>query len=97
MEMEIDEKEMVKQLRKRIIKSGNYTKIELIVGDEMMPYTHVQVHGDGEILSKTFIALESLLEQLKKQYPLQYLYGKLSYSVKEGGTVNLNDKEGDSN
>lgn len=90
--MIIDKKELMKQLREDNLKGG-YLKAEIIVGEgSEAPYFDVKGEHFSDITEAKFIlAMEILLENLKKDADDEVKYLLTQISAEYLGEINLDD------
>lgn len=92
-EMNVDEVELMKQLRKRILDSENFCKVEIIVGEDEVPYVNFQLQGRQYLISRMLMLVEKINKNLQERFPEEYLAGKLLFNLKDAGTVELENGE----
>lgn len=92
-EMNVDEVELMKQLRKRILDSENFCKVEIIVGEDEVPYVNFQLQGRQYLISRMLMLVEKLNKDLQERFSAEYLAGKLLFNLKDVGKVELENGE----
>ena len=81
--MKIDIKELDNQRKEKIIKSGKYAKVEIIVSEDIKesPICWVTV-SNGEAIAALILTVKETLKNLEKEYPAEALYSKLCMGCK---------------
>lgn len=88
--MDIDKEELMKQLREQILKTDNYMKIEIIVGDMKQfntPYVMIKNnHAPIDGMAVAYNVLDHVKETLKRVNPEIDIISKL-FKAEDGGVI----------
>lgn len=87
--MEFDIKELQKQRRKELIESGEFARIEIVVGEnDNMPYIQSEIcKVTLPTIMGILISMDSLKKEIIKKFPLASAYSSL---LEAGDIVEIN-------
>ena len=97
-EININVEEYEKQRRESILKNGEYARIELILAHEQnVPFCSTELYKVSSMdVAKFLSALQATLEQLKEEFPQEYMLSKIifkSETIKMKKDLNDNEKK----
>lgn len=91
---DINEAELMKQMKEEMLNSGHYARIEIIVDEKSdMPYCNIQAeHCSNKTMMCLLAALDSTKDSLVKRYPLLSMY-KILTNTKNCGCIDISKEE----
>lgn len=89
----VDELELMEQLKEELIRSDNYASIEIVVGDEKMPYVNFKLHGKEKQAGKLILVLEETIKMLVKEHLDAYIYAKDRWGTQCTGIIQGKEEE----
>ena len=93
-EINMNYSEYSEQWKKNILDGGRYVKFEYLAEyGSKQPFCALELKkvGGGEV-AKFIIALEKILENLKKEYPMEYALGKMLVKISAESVTIQTDK-----
>ena len=87
--MKIDKEEFIKQNKDGIIQSGEYIKVEIVVGEgNPVPYANAVVNNvSSESVCKTILSMEEMIKTLEHRFPECIILKRLLAVEDLGSTI----------